>query len=50
MLCGLSLSRKRIATEGGTPTGFLNALLVYLNLSEEADTKLVVLFGEHFIF
>ena len=50
MFCRLSLIRKRIATERGTPTGFLNALLVYLNVSEEADAILVVLVGEHFIF
>ena len=49
MLCRLSLSRKDIATEGGSLTGFYNASLVYVSMSEEANIKLAELVGEHFI-
>lgn len=48
MLCGLSLSRKHIATEGGNLKGFQNALLVDPIRSDEADIKLVDLMEKHF--
>jgi hypothetical protein len=48
MLCLLSLSRKSVATEGGNLTGFYNALLVYVRMSEEENIKVAEL-GEHSI-
>jgi len=48
MLCRLSLSRKHIATEGGTLKGFQNALLFDPIRSDEADIKHVDLMEKQF--